>query len=101
MDNTFYEPSNWIPFIFYFAVSAICGYVRLKNTENVRFMKTENKLILDKFLFAREMYQETLRDKRQYKKQILGSRDSFGKIFDITKNLMSFFRRIFLSKRFM
>ena len=23
----FYEPSNWIPFIFYFAVSAICGYV--------------------------------------------------------------------------
>ena len=27
-----------------------------------------------------EMYQETLQDKRQYKKQILGSRDSFGKI---------------------
>lgn len=50
-------------------------------------MKAENKLILDKFLFAREMYQETLRDKRQYKKQILGSRDSFGKIFDITKKL--------------
>ena len=26
----FYEPSNWIPFIFYFAVGAICGYVRMK-----------------------------------------------------------------------
>ena len=50
-------------------------------------MKEENKLILDKFLFMREMYQETLSDKRQYKKQILGSRDSFGKIFDITKKL--------------
>ena len=34
-----------------------------------------------------EMYQETLQDKRQYKKQILGSRDSFGKIFDITRKL--------------
>ncbi|MCQ5258512.1 hypothetical protein, partial [Mediterraneibacter faecis] len=45
----FYEPSNWIPFISYFAVSAICGYVRVKNTENVRFMKAENTLILDKF----------------------------------------------------
>ena len=33
------------------------------------------------------MYQETLQDKRQYKKQILGSRDSFGKIFDITRKL--------------
>ena len=32
-----------------------------------------------------EMYQETLSDKRQYKKQILGSRDSFGKIFDINE----------------
>ena len=83
----FYEPSNWIPFIFYFAVGAICGYIRLKNRDNIQFMKEENKLILDKFLFMREMYQETLSDKRQYKKQILGSRDSFGKIFDITKKL--------------
>ncbi len=68
----FYEPSNWIPFIFYFAVGAICGYIRLKNRDNIQFMKEENKLILDKFLFMREMYQETLSDKRQYKKQILG-----------------------------
>lgn len=83
----FYEPSNWIPFIFYFAVGAICGYIRLKNRDNIQFMKEENKLILDKFLFMREMYQETLSDKRQYKKQILGNRDSFGKIFDITKKL--------------
>ena len=101
MDNTFYEPSNWIPFIFYFAVSAICGYVRLKNTENVRFMKAENKLILDKFLFAREMYQETLRDKRQYKKQIREVETVLVRFLTLRKNLMSFFRRIFLSKRFM
>lgn len=60
----FYEPSNWIPFIFYFAVGAICGYTRLKNRDNIQFMKEENKLILDKFLFMREMYQETLSDKR-------------------------------------
>ena len=32
----FYEPSNWIPFIFYFAVGAICGYVRMKNKENIK-----------------------------------------------------------------
>ena len=35
----FYEPSNWIPFIFYFAVGAICGYIRLKNRDNIQFMK--------------------------------------------------------------
>ena len=83
----FYEPSNWIPFIFYFAVGAICGYVRMKNKENIEFVTDENKLIQEKFLFMRDMYQDSLYDKRTYKKQIMGSRDSFGKIFDITRKL--------------
>ena len=83
----FYEPTNWIPFIFYFAVGAICGYVRMKNKENIEFVTDENKLIQEKFLFMRDMYQDSLYDKRTYKKQIMGSRDSFGKIFDITRKL--------------
>ncbi len=76
----FYEPSNWIPFIFYFAVGAICGYIRMKNRDNVQFIKEENNLLQEKFLFTREMYQETIEDKNLYKKQILGSKDSFGKM---------------------
>lgn len=83
----FYEPSNWIPFIFYFAVGAICGYIRMKNKNNVQFVKEENDLLQEKFLFTREMYQEAIEDKNLYKKQILGSKDSFGKIFDITRKL--------------
>ena len=83
----FYEPSNWIPFIFYFAVGAICGYIRMKNKNIVQFIKEENDLLQEKFLFTREMYQETIEDKNLYKKQILGSKDSFGKIFDITRKL--------------
>lgn len=83
----FYEPGNWIPFIFYFAVGAICGYIRMKNRDNIQFVKEENELIQEKFLFTREMYQETVEDKNLYKKQILGSKDSFGKIFDITRKL--------------
>lgn len=83
----FYEVSNWIPFIFYFAVGAICGYVRLKNEEDIEFVTKENSLLQEKFFFMQELYQETLQDKKQYKKQILGSKDSFGKIFDITRKL--------------
>ena len=83
----FYEPANWIPFIFYFAVGAVCGYVRMKNRENLEFISEENQLIREKFLFMRDLYQATLQDKKRYKKQILGSKDSFGKIFDITRKL--------------
>ena len=83
----FYEPANWIPFIFYFATGAVCGYVRMKNKENQEFFFEKNKLIRGKYLFIQELYQEALQDKRNYKKQILGSKDSFGKIFDITRKL--------------
>lgn len=52
----FYEPSNWIPFIFYFAVGAICGYVRMKNKENIQFVKEENQLIQGKtFPYPRDV----------------------------------------------
>ena len=59
----------------------------MKNKNNVQFIKEENDLLQEKFLFTREMYQETIEDKNLYKKQILGSKDSFGKIFDITRKL--------------
>ena len=59
----------------------------MKNKDNVQFIKEENNLLQEKFLFTREMYQETIEDKNLYKKQILGSKDSFGKIFDITRKL--------------
>ena len=56
----------------------------MKNKENIEFVTDENKLIQEKFLFMRDMYQDSIYDKRTNKKQIMGSRDSFGKIFDIT-----------------
>ena len=59
----------------------------MKNKNNVQFIKEENDLLQEKFLFTREMYQEAIEDKNLYKKQILGSKDSFGKIFDITRKL--------------
>ena len=65
----------------------------MKNKDNVQFIKEENNLLQEKFLFTREMYQETIEDKNLYKKQILGSKDSFGKIFDITS------RRNYILKR--
>ncbi len=60
----FYEPANWIPFIFYFAAGAVCGYVRMKNRENLEFISEENQLIREKFLFMRDLYQATLQDKK-------------------------------------
>lgn len=83
----FYEPMNWIPFIAYLSVAVISGYVRLKSRDKVKLVQRENELLQEKFLTLRTMYLEIVENQKKYKKQIIGTRDSFGKIFEITKML--------------
>ncbi len=83
----FYHPANWVPFIVYFIVGAVCGYLRLIDRDKIRFMQEENEQLKEKLRFAQDMYQDVRQDKREYKKQIIGSKDSFGKIYHITQQL--------------
>ena len=83
----FYEPANWLAFIVYFVVGASCGYVQLRNTETARFVQEENKLLCKRLEFTRKLYQDTLEDKQMFRRQILGRRDSFGKIYAVTQQL--------------
>lgn len=83
----FYEPSNWLPFIAYFVAGAVCGYVQLRNEESVRFTREENQNIRERLSFVRQLYQDTLEDKRAFRRQILGRQDSFGKIYAVTQQL--------------
>lgn len=83
----FYEPANWLAFIVYFVVGASCGYVQLRNTETARFVQKENELLRERLVFTRKLYQDTLEDKQMFRRQILGRRDSFGKIYAVTQQL--------------
>ncbi len=83
----FYEPTNWLAFVFFVLIGALCGYVKLRKDDTVRFKNEQNRLLEDKLVFTREIYEDTYREKRELKKQIIGSKDSFGKIFDITRKL--------------
>lgn len=83
----FYEPTNWFAFVYYFFVGAVSGYVRLNKDDKIRFSEEQIGLLEEKLEFTRELYQDTFNEKRDLKKQIIGSKDSFGKIFDVTRNL--------------
>ncbi len=83
----FYEPSNWLPFIYFFLVGALCGYVKLKKDDRIKFLLEENNLLEEKLEFTRDLYNDIFEEKRDLKKQIISSKDSFGKIFDVTRNL--------------
>ena len=83
----FYEPSNWLPFIAYFVVGAVCGYVQLRNREALKVECDENELVRNRNDFLTRLYHDAVEDKRAYKRQIVGRHDSFGKIFAVTQEL--------------
>lgn len=83
----FYEPSNWLPFIAYFVVGAVCGYVQLRNSEVIKAERDENELVRNRNTFLTRLYRDAIEDKRAYKRQIVGRHDSFGKIFAVTQEL--------------
>ena len=69
----FYDTSNWITFVVYFVAGAVCGYVQMRNRENLRFL--------------RDLYHDVLDDRRMLRGQIIGRRDSFGKMYAMTREL--------------
>lgn len=83
----FYEPTNWFAFVYYFLVGAISGYVRLTKDGKIKYSNEQISLLEEKLEFTRELYEDTFNEKRDLKKQIIGSKDSFGKIFDVTRKL--------------
>ena len=83
----FYEPSNWLPFIAYFVVGSVCGYVQLRNREALKAERAENELVRNRNDFLGRLYHDAVEDKQAYKRQIVGRHDSFGKIFAVTQEL--------------
>lgn len=83
----FYEPSNWLPFIAYFVVGAVCGYVQLRNSEAIKVERDQNELVRNRNTFLTQLYHDATEDKRTYKRQIVERHDSFGKIFAVTQEL--------------
>lgn len=83
----FYEPSYWLAFLVYFLAGAVCGYAQLHNTEIARFAREECTLLQQRLQFVRQLYQDTLEEKRALRRQLLGRKDSYGKLYAVTRQL--------------
>ncbi len=83
----FYDPGNWMPFILLFAVAAVCGYIKQKKDEDIHFVYEENKSIREQNNFITQLYEQVLDYKNQYRKDLIGSRDGFGRIFEVVQRL--------------
>lgn len=83
----FYNIENWIPFVVYLMAGSISGYISDKRRDALSFSKREYALLRDKYLFLLDVYHGAMENKGEYRRQILGFKDSFGKIFDAVQKL--------------
>lgn len=83
----FYEPSYWLSFLVYFVAGAVCGYVQRRSADTVRFAREETGQLRQQLEFVRQLYRDTLTEKRALTKQLLSRRDSFGKIYRVVRQL--------------
>ncbi len=83
----FYDPGNWIPFILLMVAAAVCGYLKQKKDEDLTFIREENTILKNEHEFIEKLYEEAMEYKNQYKQDLIGSRDGFGRIFDVVQKL--------------
>lgn len=82
-----YNVENWLPLVAFLIAGAVTGYIKDKSTNALRFKNEQLASLEESYLFLYELYDHTLDNKNQYKDQLLSYRDSFGRIYDITKKL--------------
>ena len=85
----FYNVENWLPFVIYLMTGSITGYISSVRRQKNEFLQKENSLLRDKYLFLNDVYHGAIANKSEYKRQILGYKDSFGVIFQAVQKLDS------------
>ena len=83
----FYNINNWLPFIAYIVAGVVTGYKNDKSGNALRFQKEQQKSVEEQYLFLYELNEQTQKHKEQYKEQLLGYRDSIGRLYSVTQKL--------------
>lgn len=82
-----YNVGNWFPFAVYFAAGIITGYNRDKLENIIEYERSQKSLIYDKYEFLYGVFEEIRDMKDEFRQKLIGYRDSFGKIYQITREL--------------
>ncbi|KMZ42996.1 MULTISPECIES: NAD-dependent epimerase/dehydratase family protein [Bacillales] len=73
----------------YFIIGIAVGYSIDKRNRDVLSKELQKQALEDKYDFLKDIYNDVLMVKQELQQQIVNSEDSFGKIYNITKELDS------------
>lgn len=84
-----YDIDTWLPFLFLFLIGSVTGYTKDRFLADNRFLLRQKEQLEEKYVLLGQFYASALANKNQYKTQIVSYQDSFGRLFDISRNLDS------------
>lgn len=82
-----FNVGNWFPPVLYFVTGLIIGYAHDRNETILENEKNQTRLIYDKYQFLYGVFNEIRKLKDEFREQVIGYRDSFGKIYTIAREL--------------
>lgn len=77
----------WLPFACYILAGSVIGYLKDRHDKTEAGLTGERDAIRQRFVFQSELYENALYNKDQYRRQIMSYRNSFGRIFEVTRKL--------------
>ena len=92
----FYSVESWIPFILYGVAGAFAGYWSDKKNDEYDGLMQQYTEQGERYSFLKDLYREVVEIKNSLQKQIVVSKDSFSRIYSITRELDSLNPRIVL-----
>lgn len=104
MAGVIFNVQNWLPFACYLLIGCVLGYNRDKARDDIKSKADELKLLEEKYDFLQGLYTEVAKGKERFNNQIIGYKDSFGKMYSVVKRLNStlpewYFMRLWMSVR--
>lgn len=82
-----YGVETWVPFIVYALCGASIGYVTDLRADNMAEVEEKNEMLRDRYDFLKDLQKETVDVKQQLQQQLSASRESFGKVYQISERL--------------
>ena len=81
-----YDIDTWLPFIFFFLMGAVTGYVKDRLRKDNQFLLGEKRQLEERYVLLNEFYMSAIQSKDRYKNQIMSYRNSYGRLFDAVKS---------------
>lgn len=82
-----YNIDNWLPLMVYLLAGGLFGYKHDKDKETMKMLEREKGERDTEAAFMESMYRQASEDRSQLQKQVMSARDSYGRIFAITREL--------------